>query len=309
MAREEQMDKCIACEGTGKSSKGKECVPCKGSGGVTSPTGFGLHIDRKYDSKAKVLHGDCREWIPKAAKKVGGFDFIFADPPFNIGQNYSGYEDDSSPEKFSEMIFDCVAEMWAALKPNGVLALHGPNELVTMYLVIENGVKLTMNRIAWVNWHYRFGQHSKTNWINSRTHCLIYAHNPDDFTFNADAVLVASDRAAKYGDKRTDATERPGQRLPGTVWGVEGDGPHWGRVTGDNRERQKESPNQLPEVYLERLIRAYTNPGDTVLDPFGGSGTTAVVAMALGRNAVTIDVSKTNVEIIKERLKKGAVRL
>ncbi len=68
-------------------------------------------------------------------------------------------------------------------------------------------------------------------------------------------------------------------------------------------------PNQLPEVYLERLLRAYTNPGDRVCDPFGGSGTTAVVADALGRDCVTCDISPENCESILERLKLGAIRV
>jgi site-specific DNA-methyltransferase (adenine-specific) len=62
-------------------------------------------------------------------------------------------------------------------------------------------------------------------------------------------------------------------------------------------------------VYLERLIRAYTNPGDRVLDPFGGSGTTAVVAQALGRDCTTTDISEENCKSIEDRLEKGAVRV
>jgi site-specific DNA-methyltransferase (adenine-specific) len=98
-------------------------------------------------------------------------------------------------------------------------------------------------------------------------------------------------------------------RLPGTVWGVPSDGQYWGRVQGNNKERSPGHPNQLPEVYLERLIRAYTNPGDKVLDPFGGSGTTAVVAQALGRDCTTIDISMGNCKSIEARLQKGAVRI
>ncbi len=122
-------------------------------------------------------------------------------------------------------------------------------------------------------------------------------------------MLVDSDRATTYGDKRIHETENGGKRLPGTVWGIPSDGPYWGRIQGNSSERRKNHPNQLPEVYLARLIKAYTNPGDRVLDPFGGSGTTAVVAQALKRNYVTIDVSLDNVKSIRQRLKKGAVRV
>ncbi len=186
-----------------------------------------------------------------------------------------------------------------------MLALHGPDHVAELYLEIAK--LLGMKRVAWVNWHYRFGQCTRTNWIDARCHCLIYAKN-EKYTWNPDEVLVQSDRVA-YGDKRVNDTERGGMRLPGTVWGVPSDGEYWGRVQGTSAERIKDASNQLPERYLERLIRAYTNEGDTVFDPFGGSGTTATVAVALGRNAVTCDVSAVNVAAIRERIKKGAVRI
>ena len=246
----------------------------------------------------EVLQGDCRELVPN----LGEFKFIFADPPFNIDQDYVGYSDHR--DDYPEVTAQWVATCWDAC--DGIMALHGPDDLVQHYLRAE--YELGMKRIAWLNWHFRFGQCGRSNWINARCHCLIYARHKK-WTWNPDEVLVDSDRATTYGDKRIHETENGGQRLPGTIWGVPSDGPYWGRVQGNSKERRKGHPNQLPEVYLERLIRAYTNPGDRILDPFAGSGTTAVVAQALGRSCVTIDISKQSCESVKERLEKGAVRV
>jgi DNA modification methylase len=138
---------------------------------------------------------------------------------------------------------------------------------------------------------------------------LIYTKNPVEWTWNYKSVMVPCDRAVKYKDKRTESSKESGLKVPGTVWGIDSDGPYWGRVSGNSKERQKECPNQLPEVYLARLIKAYTNPGDIVADPFAGSGTTAAVAVALGRHVVTMDVSKTNFDLVVDRIKKGTVRL
>jgi site-specific DNA-methyltransferase (adenine-specific) len=246
----------------------------------------------------EVIEGDCREVVPT----LGKFDFILGDSPFNIGMSYKGYSDrrDDFPEFMAEWIEIC----WQAC--DGVMALHGPDSLVRHFL--QAAQKLRMRRIAWVNWHYRFGQCGRTNWIDARCHCLIFAKHKR-WTWNPDAVLVDSDRATTYGDKRIHDTENGGQRLPGTVWGVPSDGPFWGRVQGNSKERRQGHPNQLPEVYLERLIKAYSNRSDRILDPFAGSGTTAVVAQALGRSCVTIDISKQSCESVKERLEKGAVRV
>lgn len=245
----------------------------------------------------KVICGDCRRVIPS----LGQFDFIFTDPPFNIGQDYQGYDDRRTD--FSEFTPEWIAAAWDAC--DGILALHGPDDLAEAYLAEAR--RLGMRRVAWINWHYRFGQCGRSNWIDARTHCLIFAKH-DRWTWNPDDVLVESDRV-KYGDKRIHDTVNGGRRLPGTVWGVPSDAPYWGRIQGNNAERRPGHPNQLPEVYLERLIRAYTNPCDKVLDPFAGSGTTAVVARALGRQCVAVDVSEANCESVKERLRIGAVRV
>ena len=246
----------------------------------------------------EILIGDCREIVPT----LGTFDFIFADPPFNIGHGYNGYDD--KRDDYEEFTAAWIETCWNTC--GGVMALHGPDDLVELYLMAAR--RLGMKRIAWVNWHYRFGQCGRSNWIDARCHCLIFA-KADSWTWNPESVLVQSDRATTYGDKRVDETERGGWRLPGTVWGVPSDGPYWGRVQGNSSERRQDHPNQLPEVYLKRLLLAYTNEGDRVLDPFAGSGTTATVAKALGRSCVTIDVSEPNVESVRERIAKGAVRV
>jgi site-specific DNA-methyltransferase (adenine-specific) len=137
----------------------------------------------------------------------------------------------------------------------------------------------------------------------------VFARAPGRHTWNPDAVLVPSDRLTRYADPRTARSRTPGRRVPFDVWGLPDDGPHWGRVQGNNRERRAGHPNQLPEVYLERLVRAYTNPGDLVLDPFAGSGTTLVVARALGRPAVGIDVSAAAVGSAWQRVCAGSVRV
>lgn len=246
--------------------------------------------------EVEILCGDCRQLVPQ----LGRFDFIFADPPFNIGHPYVGYVD--RRDDFDTFTAEWIERCWTACE--GVMALHGPDDLAEAYLA--HARRLGMRRIAWVNWHYRFGQCRDTNWIDARAHCLVFAkRNPPKW--RPDAVLVDSDRVA-YGDPRIHESKRGGKRVPGTVWGIPSDGPYWGRVNGNSLERRPGHPNQLPERYLERLLLAYTDPGDRVLDPFAGSGTTATVAAALGRPCVTIDVSPDTCRSVAARVEAGAVR-
>ncbi len=87
----------------------------------------------------EFIEGDCREVVPT----LGKFKSIFADPPFNIGQDYVGYSDhrDDCPEFTAQW----VATRWDAC--DGIMALHGPDDLVQHYLRAEH--ELRMHRIAW----------------------------------------------------------------------------------------------------------------------------------------------------------------
>lgn len=260
-----------------------------------------------------VVHGDCREVAKQifhgllAESALYPFDFAFLDPPFNIGHNYIEYKDNINGQEFEQLVRGAAVAAHTLLRVGGVLALHGPDHLADIYLTLAKELK--WQRVAWVNWFYAFGQCRTSNWVDSRCHCLIYVKEGGEYTWNPTDVMRPSARATTYGDKRTQASATPGVRVPGTVWGVPDDGPYWGRVQGNNAERVPEVPNQLPEVYIERLLRAYTDPGDSVLDMFGGSGTVPVVAQALKRNCVSSDVCAENVKLIEQRLGRGACRV
>ena len=94
-------------------------------------------------------------------------------------------------------------------------------------------------------------------------------------------------------------------RMDLDVWGFDR---YWGRITGNNKERRALHPNQLPEAYLRRVISLCTEPGDLVVDPFCGSGTTATVALSLGRNVITGDVCEQYLNSAAERITKGVAR-
>ena len=146
---------------------------------------------------------------------------------------------------------------------------------------------------------FRFGQCRNSSFIMSKVHALYFCKDPAARTWNPDEVLELSDRASVYGDPRTMAKENnKGMRVPMDVWY----GKYWGRIQGNNKERRHNHQNQIPEVYLERVIRSCSNEGDLVLDPFTGSGTTCTVARALGRRSIGIEYSPTIAESAWERI-------
>jgi len=256
--------------------------------------------------------GDCRKVLPDLQSEYArGVDLIFADPPFNLEVNYDGWDDGLPRDEYLLFTYEWLDRCIDVLRPGGALWVNIPEDTVSRIDVhLEDRGMVRRKHCIKV---FRFGQNTQDNFITGHTHCLYFIKPGAKHTWNPEAVLVPSDRATKYNDSRTIGKSDgspDGQRLPFDVWGVEGDGKYWGRVQGNNNERRPQHQNQLPEVYLERVIRSTSNPGDLVLDPFCGSGTTSTVARALNRRSITIEVSPQSAESAWERIVNvGAVRV
>jgi site-specific DNA-methyltransferase (adenine-specific) len=258
-------------------------------------------IYRLDDPKTAVYVGDCRKVLNALPKNQ--VDLIFADPPFNWDVQYGGWDDARPREEYITFTYEWLDACLRVLSHRGSLWVNIPDDTAAEIVVHLKQRGLVM--INWCIWHFRFGQHRVGNFIVSKVHALYFARDRDNRVWNPEAVLEPSDRAAIYDDKRTRGTRQPGRRVPLDVWY----GLNWGRVQGNNRERRKNHQNQIPEVYLERVIRACSNEGQLVLDPFLGSGTTCTVARALKRRSIGIEYSSQNAASAFERIQTGPIRL
>jgi site-specific DNA-methyltransferase (adenine-specific) len=253
------------------------------------------------DPDTAVYVGDCREVL--AALPEQAVDLVFADPPFNWAVPYGEWDDARPREDYLAFTQQWLDGCIRVLKDNGSLWVNIPDD--TAAEVVVHLKSRGLDLVNWCVWHFRFGQHRVGNFIVSKVHALYFARDRGNRAWNPEAVLEPSDRAAVYDDPRTRGTKQPGLRVPLDVWY----GPNWGRIQGNNRERRPDHQNQIPEVYLERVIRACSSAGDLVLDPFLGSGTTCTVARALGRRSVGIEYSPRYAASACERIQAGPVRL
>jgi DNA modification methylase len=254
------------------------------------------------DSPATSIYvGDCREILPQLSEE--SVDLIFADPPFNQNIDYDCWNDDMPRQDYLQFTRNWIEGCLRVLAPQGSIWINIPDYTAAEIVVHLKNRGLHM--INWCIWHFRFGQCCNSRFIRSKTHVLYFVKQPYRRIWNPDQIRVPSDRACIYNDSRTRGTKTPGLRVPLDVWY----GPGFGRVQGNNKERRIEHQNQIPEKNIERIIRACSNKGDTILDPFLGSGTTCTVARALHRRSIGIDVSKHYAESAFERVKEGSVRL
>ncbi|RIK73889.1 MAG: site-specific DNA-methyltransferase, partial [Planctomycetota bacterium] len=165
---------------------------------------------------------------------------------------------------------------------------------------------------SWVVWYYTFGVNCTRKFNRSHAHLFQFIKDERQFTFNAEdpLVRVPSARALVYGDSRANPTGR----LPDDTWVLRPqDAPesfqpmddtwYYSRVAGTFKERQGFHGCQMPEQLLGRIIRVSSNEGDTVFDPFAGSGTTLAVAKKLGRQFLGTELSEDYVRYATARLK------
>ncbi|MCC6285441.1 MAG: site-specific DNA-methyltransferase [Phycisphaerales bacterium] len=255
---------------------------------------------------ARVWVGDCREILPRLDDvRHARVDLVFADPPFNWNRAYDKWDDAMPREDYLDFTRAWLDLCVGALKPHGSMWVNIPDDTAAEIVMHLKARGMTM--VNWCIWHYRFGQNTRGRFINSKVHALYFAKDPARRTFNAHELLEVSDRRSIYFDPRTENKSDgmpSGMRLPMDVWY----GPFWGRIQGNNMERRPNHDNQLPEVYLERVILGTSNPGDLVLDPFFGSGTTGVVAHQWGRRFIGTEFSNDNARSAFARLTSGMVR-
>jgi site-specific DNA-methyltransferase (adenine-specific) len=260
-----------------------------------------------------LITGDCLDVL--AAQPAGSVDLAFADPPFNIGYEYDVYHDRRGKADYLAWADRWLAAVRRVLSPTGSLFVAIGDEFAAEHKVRLDALGLTLRN--WIVWHYTFGVSCTKKFNRSHAHIFYYVADPKRFTFNADPVRVPSARQTTYADRRAN----PVGKLPDDTWVLRPqesdahfrpDSDTWSvsRVCGTFKERTGH-PCQMPEAVLDRIIRVASNPGDLVLDPFAGSGTTLAVAKKLGRRYLGIELSERYADGARKRLQEiefGSVR-
>ena len=231
----------------------------------------------------KVIIGDSFSVFDRLPN--GFADLLIADPPYNIDKDFGG----SKFKKMSDEQYEEYTELWIKS------ILHTLKDNASIYVccdwksssAIERVLKkyfVVRNRITWQR---EKGRGALSNWKNGMED-IWFATKGRDYTFNADAVKIRRKVVAPYTKdgmpKDWEKTENGNFRntYPSNFWD-DISVPYW------SMPENTAHPTQKPEKLLAKLILASSNIGDTVFDPFLGSGSTAVTAKKLGRHYVGIE--------------------
>ena len=241
-----------------------------------------------------LLNVDVIDGLESVRDEHGPARLIFADPPYNIGIDYgSGKDGDLLPdEQYMKWVGEWMSLCWDCLSDDGSFWVMIGDEYAAEYCVALKSVGFTVRN--WIKWYETFGVNCSNKFNRTSRHIFYCVKDSSAFCFNPEPVKRPSDRQTKYGDNRAVA----GGKIWDDVWQIP-------RLTGTCSERIADFPTQLPLALVEPIVLCASMPGDLVVDPFNGSGTTGVASVRNGRKYVGIEKSETFIGFSSMRL--GAI--
>jgi len=248
-------------------------------------------------------------------------ELIYIDPPFNTGTTQSrprlktvrdaagdrtGFgghryrtikSDETTTPTYADTFDDYLTflcprleEAHRILTPTGSLFFHiDPREVHYCKVMLDE----IFTRPCFQNeiiWAYDYGARATKRWPAKHDNILWYTKHPTDYTFN----LSATDRIPYMAPGLVGAEKAARGKTPTDVW--------WHTIVSPTGKEKTGYPTQKPLGILERIVRVHSNPGDTVLDFFAGSGTTGLAAAKNHRNYILIDQNPEAVALMQQRL-------
>jgi site-specific DNA-methyltransferase (adenine-specific) len=234
-------------------------------------------------------------------------DLIYIDPPFNTGKDqartriktdraaegegdrtgFSGQRYQTvklGTQQYADIFDDYLAflaprleEAHRLLAPHGSLYFHIDYREVHYCKVLLDqifGRESFLNEIIWA---YDYGGRTKKKWPPKHDNILWYAKDPGHYTFNVGDI----DRIPYMAPDLVGPEKAARGKLPTDTW--------WHTIVGTNSKEKTGYPTQKPLGVINRIVRAGSNPGDTLLDFFAGSGTLGASCLGLGRRFILID--------------------
>lgn len=252
-----------------------------------------------FENKNFILYNDdCTELLDKIPKE--SIDTTITSPPYNIGKEY---EKVKPVEEYVNWCESWIKQIYDVTKPTGNFLLN------VGYLEIPNvGRNVPITYLLWdktpfyliqeLIWNYGAGVTCKKILSPRNEKILWYVKNKEDYTFNLDPIR---DPNVKYPNSKRHGKSRvnPLGKNPSDVWQI-------AKVTsGKNRSSKERTghPAQFPNELIEKFVKGFSNPGDIILDPFIGSGTTAEMALMNNRKCVGIEIREDYCEIAVDRIK------
>ncbi len=279
----------------------------------------------------RLYHADCLTLLDAIAAKYpqGRFDAIFADPPYFLSNGgitcHAGrmvkvdkgdWDKSRGPEINHEFNKEWLKRCQKVLKPNGTIWVSGTHHVIFSigYAMQQLGYKI-LNDIAWEkpnpppNLSCRYFTHStETILWAAKNEKSKHLFNYQDMRKVTGKQMKTVWRAKEFEQQSNEATKKESENLGPLVSSLLN--PVWTMsAPGNDEKKNGKHPTQKPVALIERCLLASTNPGDLVLDPFLGGGTTAIAAIKLKRGCVGIELNLGHLSLAMTRVDKEIISI
>ncbi|MBI4610342.1 MAG: site-specific DNA-methyltransferase [Candidatus Rokubacteria bacterium] len=252
----------------------------------------------RQDAEVVLYHGDCLDLLGKLPDGLA--KLIVTSPPYNIGKRYERrMKLDQYLDGQSRVIKECAR----VLADDGSICWQvgnfvDDNEIIPLDIALwptfhNLGLKMR-NRIIW---HFEHGLHCSRR-FSGRYETIVWFTKSDEYVFNLDAVRIPQKYPGKKyfkGPKAGQYSCNPLGKNPGDLWIIPN--------VKHNHVEKTIHPCQFPVELIERLVLSMTRPGDWVLDPYMGVGTTAVAAIRQGRKGIGAELVEDYITVARERIR------
>lgn len=237
----------------------------------------------------------------------GSISLMVTSPPYNIDISYGNkwnkrkiieskgvkYEDSVPEEEYRSMLKKVIGETMRVISDDGSVYLnmknrYHDNQIVPPFWILDYFHDMHLKNI--LIWSFDWGGATEKRFSSRYEYIFFFTKNKKNWTFNLDDIKIPS---LNYRPDRYKSQ----YKNPSDVWKIP-------LVSGNSSERTSH-PAQYPEKMIERIIKVATKKGDIILDPFMGSGTTAIVAKKLKRHYIGYEINKEYIKIAKKRLNKS----
>lgn len=271
------------------------------------PSLFGqkdIKVDRSFSIENEVtLHeGDCLNLLRTIPSGIA--TLVVTSPPYNIGKEY---EKKRAVDEYIAWQRVIIHECYRTLSERGSICWQVGNYVdngtilpidILLFPIFQELGLFLRNRIIW---RFEHGLHASYRFSGRYETILWFTKSEDDYTFNLDAVRVPQKYPNKKyfkGPNRGRLSGNPLGKNPGDVWDIPN--------VKSNHIEKTIHPCQFPVGLIERLVLAFTNNGDLIIDPFVGVGTTCIAALRHGRRSAGAEIDSKYTTVARERIQLAA---
>ena len=240
-----------------------------------------------YENGA-IYNKDCTFFLKTL--KDNSIDTVFADPPYNIKK--ASWDNIGSIDEYVNWSMNWIREASRILKDSGTLYICGFTEILAD---LKRPALDFFHNCRWLIWYYDNKANLSNDWGRSHE-SILCLRKSKDFTFNIDQIRIPYNKhTIKYPERKQNGKNSQfGGEISDKIWKPNPNGAKPKDVinlptTCNGMEEKTKHPTQKPEALMRKLLLASTNIGEMIVDPFSGSGTTAVVATELQRNFLVND--------------------